>query len=211
MVYSTAVVSLRRDFRHLQDLPWLLWPVLVIQRPSQCESIGNLSLVAPTSTLIKSVFPVLLSPVCVCGSVGRSSSTLCSSLSTLLAEPCGARSVLFLQLAPNVGLEPTTLRLRVSCSTDWASRARSVLFLHFISQLLASFCYTSACPLFFILCSVIVAEKKKKKLFSASTRTWAKMYNSSHLHFPSDVFFGQCVWLQRALFFVLKGSGRSWK
>ena len=26
-------------------------------------------------------------------------------------------------LSPNVGLEPTTLRLRVSCSTDWASRA----------------------------------------------------------------------------------------
>ena len=26
--------------------------------------------------------------------------------------------------APNVGFEPTTLRLRVSCSTDWASRAR---------------------------------------------------------------------------------------
>ena len=26
--------------------------------------------------------------------------------------------------APNVGLEPTTRRLRVSCSTDWASRAR---------------------------------------------------------------------------------------
>ena len=26
-------------------------------------------------------------------------------------------------VAPNVGLEPTTLRLRVSCSTDWASRA----------------------------------------------------------------------------------------
>ena len=25
--------------------------------------------------------------------------------------------------SPNVGLEPTTLRLRVSCSTDWASRA----------------------------------------------------------------------------------------
>ena len=25
--------------------------------------------------------------------------------------------------APNVGLEPTTLRLRVSCSTDWANRA----------------------------------------------------------------------------------------
>src|SRR4029434_6528217 len=24
---------------------------------------------------------------------------------------------------PNVGLDPTTLRLRVSCSTDWASRA----------------------------------------------------------------------------------------
>ena len=31
-------------------------------------------------------------------------------------EPCKTRS-------PNVGLEPTTLRLRVSCSTDWASRA----------------------------------------------------------------------------------------
>ena len=27
------------------------------------------------------------------------------------------------KLSPNVGLEPTTLRLRVSCSTDWASRA----------------------------------------------------------------------------------------
>ena len=27
------------------------------------------------------------------------------------------------QPAPNVGLEPTTLRLRVSCSSDWASRA----------------------------------------------------------------------------------------
>ena len=26
-------------------------------------------------------------------------------------------------VSPNVGLEPTTLRLRVSCSTDWASRA----------------------------------------------------------------------------------------
>ena len=25
--------------------------------------------------------------------------------------------------APDVGLEPTTLRLRVSCSTDWANRA----------------------------------------------------------------------------------------
>ena len=28
---------------------------------------------------------------------------------------------------PNVGLEPTTLRLRVSCSTDWASRAHPCL------------------------------------------------------------------------------------
>ena len=26
-------------------------------------------------------------------------------------------------ISPNVGLEPTTPRLRVSCSTDWASRA----------------------------------------------------------------------------------------
>ena len=33
-------------------------------------------------------------------------------------------------VAPNVGLEPTTLRLRVSCSTDWASRAcgKEILF-----------------------------------------------------------------------------------
>ena len=28
--------------------------------------------------------------------------------------------------SPNVGLEPTTLRLRVSCSTDWASRALEI-------------------------------------------------------------------------------------
>ena len=27
------------------------------------------------------------------------------------------------KISPNVGLEPTTPRLRVSCSTDWASRA----------------------------------------------------------------------------------------
>ena len=31
--------------------------------------------------------------------------------------------------SPNVGLEPTTPRLRVSCSTDWASRALLILFL----------------------------------------------------------------------------------
>ena len=31
--------------------------------------------------------------------------------------------------SPNVGLEPTTLRLRVSCSTDWASRAYCLLLL----------------------------------------------------------------------------------
>ena len=30
--------------------------------------------------------------------------------------------------SPNVGLEPTTLRLRVSCSTDWASRAYLLWF-----------------------------------------------------------------------------------
>ena len=30
--------------------------------------------------------------------------------------------------SPNVGLEPTTLRLRVSCSTDWASRASVLTF-----------------------------------------------------------------------------------
>ena len=32
-------------------------------------------------------------------------------------------------VSPNVGLEPTTLRLRVSCSTDWASRALAVFCL----------------------------------------------------------------------------------
>ena len=31
---------------------------------------------------------------------------------------------------PNVGLEPTTLRLRVSCSTDWANRAALVFPKH---------------------------------------------------------------------------------
>ena len=29
------------------------------------------------------------------------------------------------RISPNVGLEPTTPRLRVSCSTDWASRAHT--------------------------------------------------------------------------------------
>ena len=31
--------------------------------------------------------------------------------------------ILTINISPNVGLEPTTLRLRVSCSTDWASQA----------------------------------------------------------------------------------------
>ena len=46
-------------------------------------------------------------------------SLLCPSLESLLfsCKALGAKA------APNVGLEPTTLRLRVSCSTDWASRA----------------------------------------------------------------------------------------
>ena len=35
-----------------------------------------------------------------------------------------------LSCAPNVGLEPTTLRLRASCSTDWASRANSKIQLY---------------------------------------------------------------------------------
>ena len=34
-----------------------------------------------------------------------------------------SRSWIFATLAPNVGLEPTTLRLRVSCSTNWVSSA----------------------------------------------------------------------------------------
>ena len=29
--------------------------------------------------------------------------------------------------SPDVGLEPTTLRLRVSCSTNWANRAAYVV------------------------------------------------------------------------------------
>ena len=42
-------------------------------------------------------------------------------------------------ISPNVGLEPTTLRLRVSCSTDWASRALvDVMFLKVSLLLLAT-------------------------------------------------------------------------
>ena len=36
----------------------------------------------------------------------------------------------FIKASPNVGLEPTTLRLRVWCSTDWASRAVAMLILN---------------------------------------------------------------------------------
>ena len=44
-----------------------------------------------------------------------------------LSVPCHhPRICLSIKSAPNVGLEPTTLRLRVSCSTDWASRAVSM-------------------------------------------------------------------------------------
>ena len=32
------------------------------------------------------------------------------------------------RISPNVGLEPTTPRLRVSCSTDWANRADILVF-----------------------------------------------------------------------------------
>lgn len=32
----------------------------------------------------------------------------------------------YIQIAHNVGLEPITLRLRVSCSTDWANRVKHV-------------------------------------------------------------------------------------
>ena len=105
VVYSTAIVGLHRDLRHLQDFPWLLWPVLVIQRSFQCESIGSLSLVAPTSTLIKYVFPVLLSPVC--RSVGRCSSTLCVPLSLLyrLNLAGHARSIYY-NWRPTTGLNP---------------------------------------------------------------------------------------------------------
>ena len=37
--------------------------------------------------------------------------------------------------SPNVGLEPTTLRLRVSCSTDWASRACLMAYIGQVSWL----------------------------------------------------------------------------
>ena len=50
----------------------------VFQRPSQCASIGSLSLVAPTAILIKLFFLLsLLSAGCVCGSVGRCFLSLC--------------------------------------------------------------------------------------------------------------------------------------
>ena len=39
-------------------------------------------------------------------------------------------------LAPNVGLEPTTLRLRVSCSTDWICRQSSCFELNIGARLL---------------------------------------------------------------------------
>ena len=38
------------------------------------------------------------------------------------------------KIAPNVGLEPTTLRLRVSCSTDWASRATRFFLIFWITN-----------------------------------------------------------------------------
>ena len=43
-------------------------------------------------------------------------------------------------VSPNVGLEPTTLRLRVSCSTDWASRAVQLNWQK-ISSWLQLFCW----------------------------------------------------------------------
>ena len=69
----------------------------VFQRPSQCASIGSLSLVAPTAILIKLFFLLsLLSAGCVCGSVGRCFLSLCVLLSCSTGWTCGARSVLFL-------------------------------------------------------------------------------------------------------------------
>ena len=51
----------------------------VFQRPSQCASIGSLSLVAPTAILIKycSSYCPFLSAGCLCGSVGRCFLSLC--------------------------------------------------------------------------------------------------------------------------------------
>ena len=74
----------------------------VFQRPSQCASIGSLSLVAPTAILIKLFFLLSLS-VCwvrvwVCGSLF--SFSLCSLLLYRLNLAGHARSY-FLQLAPN--------------------------------------------------------------------------------------------------------------
>ena len=50
---------------------------------------------------------------------------LLHSLNVLLVQGGQGKNDMWTKksFAPNVGLEPTTLRLRVSCSTDWASRA----------------------------------------------------------------------------------------
>jgi hypothetical protein len=64
---------------------------------------------------------------------------------TLLSVNHEAKSNMFLKtvacknyFSPNVGLEPTTLRLRVSCSTDWASRATlTTCALHFVGLVYA--------------------------------------------------------------------------
>ena len=45
--------------------------------------------------------------------------------------------------SPNVGLEPTTLRLRVSCSTDWASRAVFCYIYIKMSESVQTICHVS--------------------------------------------------------------------
>ena len=67
---------------------------------------------APTSTLIKYVLSVLLSPVCVCGSVGRCSSALCV-LSLLLyrLNLRGTLGSIFLTLSTHRPSSPKKMRL----------------------------------------------------------------------------------------------------
>ena len=82
----------------------------VFQRPSQCASIGSLSLVAPTTILIKLFFLLsLLSAGCVCGSVGRCSSALCV-LSLLLyrLNLRGTLGHISYNWRPTTGFDPTT-------------------------------------------------------------------------------------------------------
>ena len=61
-------------------------------------------------------------------------------------------------LSPNVGLEPTTLRLRVSCSTDWASRADACVGPHTLVWFLNFSTWLDTCIELQFISTAVVAE-----------------------------------------------------